>query len=58
MSPVFSGFSGFVPKALVQKFPSLSVTESANWCDFPKEFCCVYLWIPNICTFSNSGLPL
>ena len=35
MTPVLQGFTGHVPKALKEKFPSAKLHSLPSWCDFP-----------------------
>ncbi|KAK9823140.1 hypothetical protein WJX72_000555 [[Myrmecia] bisecta] len=46
MNPVFPAFAGFVPEALVRRFPHARFTRSANWNHFPDQYCCVHLLDP------------
>ena len=55
MTPVFSGFAGFVPKALMQRFPDVKAKKSSNWCEFPEKYCCVWLLDANDPLFHQIG---
>lgn len=55
MTPVFPAFAGFVPEALAQKRPEARIMRSANWCNFPKQFCCVPLLNPLDPLFQEIG---
>lgn len=36
MQPVQQGFSGFVPRAFIKKFPNAKITMTKKWAKFPK----------------------
>eukprot|EP00210_Caulerpa_lentillifera_P008452 g8064.t1 len=55
MTPVFSGFAGFVPRAFAAKYPKAKVKKSANWCNFPEQYCCVLILDPTDPFFTQIG---
>lgn len=55
MAPVLPAFAGFVPRALVAKFPTAKVTKISNWCHFPDHYCCPFLLDPSDPLFQELG---
>lgn len=55
MTPVLPAFAGFVPEALAEKYPGVSIKRSSNWCHFPEPFCCVRLLDPLEPLFTEIG---
>lgn len=55
MTPIFSGFAGFVPRAFAAKYPQVNVKQSSNWCEFPERYCCVLILDPTDPFFIRIG---
>ncbi len=55
MTPVFPAFAGFIPRALVARYPHAHATPASNWCRFPHAYCCPYLLDPRDPLFAQIG---
>lgn len=55
MTPVLPAFAGHVPAALKKVFPNATITESADWNNFPEGDCCVNYLEPSDPLFVEIG---
>ena len=46
MTPVLPAFAGFVPSALVRRFPTAAYSRASRWGGFPDQYCCPYMLDP------------
>lgn len=55
ITPVFPGFAGFIPRAILKHYPSIKAVESHNWCKFPPNYSGVWLLDPQDPLFMKIG---
>ena len=55
MTPVLPAFSGGVPDALQDKFPTAEFHRHGNWGGFEKEYCCLLTVSPQNPLFTKIG---